>query len=245
MMEQFLKLPPAQKAGVLAAILAVLGAGGYFLLIDPVISEATQSTKDLNSTDAQLAGLAQTAKEEELAKLRKRKDDLVEQDKDNRKMLPMSDEVPDLIENLQHDAVACNLEVSRFERLETRHMNLVDAVPVRMTVSGSMIEVLRFLRIYASPDRRVIHLRRLSIENVPLDQGELMKELRETYTPEQKTALLKQSPTQQVREQIDVQERARKKAFVRATFTAYAYTWTGKPPVEGAEAEQLGKRKRT
>ena len=39
-MDQFMKLPPGQKAAVLAAVLAVIGLGMYFLLVDPQLGRA-------------------------------------------------------------------------------------------------------------------------------------------------------------------------------------------------------------
>ena len=245
MMEQFFKLTAPQKAGVLAAVLAVIGAGGYFLLIDPAITEAKQNDRDLRGAEAELTGLASVASHDELVKLAKRKDEMVEADKENRKMLPSSAEVPDLIETVQRDALANGLVVTRFDRLDTRNLNMVDAVPVRMTVTGSMIDVIKFLRIYASPERRVLHMRKLTIENVPGDLGELLKELRSSLTPDQIAELPKQTPEERKMELIEVLDLARKKSIVRATFTAYAFTWTGKPPPEDAEPEALGKRKRT
>lgn len=246
MMEQFLKLPPAQKAGVLAAILAVIGAGAYFLLIDPETTRGNQSERDLQTAQSELSGLQQVAKPEELARLRKRKDDLVEADKENRKMLPSAAEVPDLIETIQKDALANNLKVSRFDRLETAHQDLVDAVPVRMTVTGSLLDLVTFLRTYAGPTRRVIHLRKLSIETVPPDFGGLEIEYRNSLPPEQqKKTSSGLTDAEKKLQTIEILALGRKKSVVRATFTAYAYTWTGEPPPEGSETPNEGKRKRT
>jgi Tfp pilus assembly protein PilO len=245
MMEQFFKLTAPQKAGVLAAVLAVIGAGGYFLLIDPAVAEAKQNERDLSGAQAELTGLVSVASQDELARLKKHKDEMVEADKENRKMLPSNAEVPDLIETVQRDALANGLTVSRFDRLDTRNLNLVDAVPVRMTVTGSMIDVIKFLRIYASPERRVLHLRKLTIERIPPDPGIILRELRASLTPDQIAAIPKRTPAEIKLETIEVLDLARKKSVVRATFTAYAFTWTGKPPPEDAEPEALGKRKRT
>ncbi len=245
MMEQFLKLPPAQKAGVLLAILAVIGAGAYFLLIDPELTRAKQSERDLDSATAEMQGLSQVATPEALEQLRKLKDELVEADKENRKMLPSAAEVPDLIETIQKDALQNNLVVSRFDRLETRHQDLVDAVPVRMTVTGSLLDLLTFLRTYAGPTRRVIHLRGLSIEVVPPQLGELEKEFKASLPPELQRRGENLTDAEKQLQNIEVFSLGRKKSVVRATFTAYAYTWTGSPPPEGTETGPEGKRKRT
>lgn len=246
MMEQFLKLPPAQKAAVLAALLAVIGVGGYFLVVDPVQTEASVAERNLKAARTELDALAAVAKDEELVRLRTRKDELAEADKERRKLLPASEEVPDLIDSVQRDAVANGLVVQRMERAELKHMNLVDAVPVRMTVQGSLIDFIRFLRTYASSERRIIHLRALTLENVPPDGGEILKELQASLPVGQREARARVSPEEQRLEQIQVADLARKKLTVRATFIAMAYIWTGKPPPEGDQGgANAEKRKRT
>ena len=63
--------------------------------------------------------------------------------------------------------------------------------------------------------------------------------------PEQQLAAGAQIEAQKRLETLEVLGLARKKSTVRATFTAYAYTWTGLPPPENAEPSTEAKRKRT
>ena len=244
MMEQFMKLPPAQKAGVLAAILAVIGAGGYFMLIDPEMSRADQAQGDLRKVEGELQGLTSLASGKELKRLRKQKDELVEQDKEDRKMLPTSEELPDFIAQVNRDARNSGLRVSRFARLKTRQRSMVNAIPVQMVVRGSMIDLIKFLRIYASPKRRVIHLKKLTIETIEPNIGVLGKELTDSKPIEEQKRDLT-TPEEWLLEHIGVHELARKRSKVKATFVAYAFTWTGKEPTEPQEPETDGKKKRT
>ena len=244
MMEQFMKLPPAQKAGVLAAILAAIGAGSYFMLIDPEMSRADKAKRDLHKVEGELHGLTSTASAKELTRLRRLKDELVEQDKENRKMLPTSEEVPDFIEQVNRDARDSGLSVSRFERLKTRERSMVNAIPVRMVVRGSMIDFIKFLRIYASPMRRVIHLKNLRIETVAPNLGVLGKEITDSKPIEEQKRDLT-TPEEWLLEHIAVAELARKRSIIKATFTAYAFTWTGKEPANPPPPEGEGKKKRT
>jgi len=240
-MEQFMKLPPLQKAGVLAAILVVIAGGGYFMLIEPEIGRKEQNNKLLRKARGELKGVLEKASEAELRKLRRRKDRLVEEDKENRKMLPTSDEVPDFIESVQRDAVASRLRVSRFDRLKTQHHELVNAIPVKMTVEGSMLHLISFMRIYSGSDRRMITIDKLLIEHVKADLGALKKELEPTEPTDILNKVANKTDAEKKLQLIKIARLAQRSAKVRATFVAYAYTWTGKPPPEGKAAKKVKK----
>lgn len=241
MMDQFMKLPPLQKLGVLAAILLVFGGGVYFLAIDPELGRKTAKEIELKKFQKELADLKAQASEEQLRKLRAKKDRYVEEDKENRKMLPTSDEVPDFIESVQKDAIASGLTVSRFDRLKTEQHQLVNAIPVKMTVQGSMLHLISFLRIYAGNERRVITLAEIQIEDVRPDYDALRKVLKASKPLEEQEGA--KTVEEKLVESIELRELARKKAQVRATFVAYAYTWTGEKPE--SEGETKHKKYRT
>jgi Tfp pilus assembly protein PilO len=229
MMEQFMKLPPLQKLGVLAAILVVIAGGAYFMLIDPELGRRTQNEALLKKAQKELTDLQSKASEKGLRKLRAKKDRLVEEDKENRKMLPTSNEVPDFIESVQKDAIASGLTVARFDRLKTEKTELVNAIPVKMTVQGSMLHLISFLRIYAGNDRRVITLRNVLIEDIKPNYSKLKAAL-DASKPLEDQKRSNKSPEEKLVGQIELRHLARKKSLVRATFVAYAYTWTGEKP---------------
>lgn len=249
-MDQFMKLPPAQKAAVLAAVLAVIGVGLYFLLVDPELVRAEQNRNNLRRVDQEIVSLQTDATPEERERLRKLKDELLEQDKENRKMLPNADEIPDFVEGVQKDAVQVGLEVRRFERNQEENHDLYNATPIKMTVEGSMLEFMQFLRIYAGPERRVVNLRDLNVEQLPADQQKLKAQL-QALKPQETAAkgatVAAKTPEEVLLESIEIAEQARKNQRIRATFVAYAFTWTGKPAVkvEGVVEKKKQKKKRT
>lgn len=249
-MEQFMKLPPGQKAAVLAAILAVLGIGMYFLLVDPELARGDIARKDLIKAERELATLRADSTPEEQERLRKAKDDLTELDKENRKMLPPAEEVPDFIESVQKDAHDVGMRVVRFDRLPDESYDLYNASPIRMAVQGTMKELIQFLRVYAGPERRVINIRDLGIEKVSPDQ-QVLKDAVKARKPLEETGkqqlAVTKTPEQVLLDSIEIAEEARKQSQVRATFTAFAFTWTGKPAlkVEGAPPPVKKKKKRT
>jgi len=252
-MDQFLKLPTAQKAAVLAAVLAVLGLGMYFLLVDPELARETESRQTLAGLERDIEAVGGHVTLAEQERLRKLKDQLIEADKENRKMLPAAEEIPDFIENVQHDARRVGLKVDRFDRLPEEIQDLYNSVPIKMTVEGSMLQLIEFLRVYAGPERRVVNVRDLAIEQVTPDQTALKLQLDKSRPVDEATAAAAaatpkaRTPEMLLLEQIELMELARKDAKVRATFTAYAFTWTGKAGVrpEGAPAEKKQKKKRT
>ena len=117
-------------------------------------------------------------------------------------------------------------------------------VVTRMVVRGSMIDLIKFLRIYASPRRRMIHLKKLRIETVSPNIGVLGKELTDSKPIEEQKRELT-TPEEWLLEHIGVHELARKRSKVKATFVAYAFIWTGKEPTEPQPPETDGKKKRT
>ncbi len=244
-MDQFMKLPPGQKAAVIAAVLAVMGLGMYFLFVDPQLGRAQAARASLQKTERELAELKAAASMEELAKLRKLNDELNEKNKESRKMLPASEEVPDLIDSVQSDAVHVGLQVKRFERLKEENQDMYLAIPIRMVVEGKMNDVIRFMRIYAGNDRRVVHLKELTIEQQPPDAEVVKKKLASTRTEGKGQDRSTASPEEKLLQAIEEMELIYDLVTVRATFTAYAYTWTGKPAPAGSTPASKAARKRT
>jgi hypothetical protein len=80
---------------------------------------------------------------------------------------------------------------------------------------------------------------------MPPDMGALTIEYKKSLPPEQQAAAAGLSGAEKKLETLEILALARKKSTVRATFTAYAYTWTGEPAPESGEPSQEGKRKRT
>ncbi|HAN32190.1 MAG TPA: hypothetical protein DCQ06_11375 [Myxococcales bacterium] len=244
MLEQFLKLQPIQKAGVLAAILALVFGGGYFLVVDPEMTRADEAKTKLQKVQGELQALKAVANPADLDRLRKLKDELVERNKDNRKLLPTHDELPDFIEQVEIDARNMGLRVRRFERFKVKQHSLVNAIPVKMEVRGSMIDFIRFLRVYSSATRRIIHLKKLSVQVAQLDSSKLAKELKASQPIVEKEKA-EMTAAEKFLETIQLIEFTRKRTQIVATFTAYAFIWTGTEPAQPDPPEYQGKRKRT
>ncbi|MSQ82756.1 MAG: hypothetical protein EXR77_07550 [Myxococcales bacterium] len=246
-MDQFMKLPPAQKAAVLAGILVVLALGMYFLLVDPELGKADVSKAKLRKLSADIAALKESASPEELAKVRKLKDELIEIDKENRKMLPNGvDEIPDFIEKIQRDALAANLSIRRFDRLQEESEDLYNAIPIKITVEGTAKDLIKFLRVYAGSDRRVINIRELTLEKMTPD-AQIVKNKIAASKPleQQKKDGGSRTPEELLLEQIELAQVMRDESKVRATFTAYAFVWTDKPPQSDGPRKEKGKKRRT
>jgi Tfp pilus assembly protein PilO len=252
--EQFFKLPPAQRAAVLAALVAVIGLGLYFAMVDPQITRAEANKRKLQQIQAEVTTLQAEASPEIREALRKKKDQLVEKDRENRKMLPSADEIPNFIESVQRDATGVGLTVKRFDRLNEESEDLYNSIPIRMTVEGSMLDFIEFLRIYATNERRVINIRDLQIEQIPPDYPGIQKQLDAAQAPaivdgkeQQGRSKADFTPEEKLLNLLLVRDEARKASQMRATFVAYAFVWTGKPaePKPGQAPKAKPKRKRT
>ncbi|MSP92404.1 MAG: hypothetical protein EXR79_11485 [Myxococcales bacterium] len=243
-----MKLPPAQKAAVLAAVLAVLGIGMYFFAVDPELARGDEARVNVARVEADIQKLAATATPEELDRLRTHKDELIDKDKENRKMLPTADEIPDFIETVQRDARRVGLAVTRFDCLPGTTSNYYNAVPVKVIVEGPMRNLIQFLQVYAGGERRVINIRDLAIDQAPIDAA-LLDNLMRASSPLEDATVGRQatSPELAYNAGIDRALIAKAHSKVRATFTAFAFVWTGKAmPVDAEKSStKSAKRKRT
>ncbi len=246
-MDQFMKLPPSQKAAVIAAALAVLAVGMYFLAVDPELARGDTQRKALKQIDDEVGQLGSSASVEEQERLRKLKDKLLEEDKENRKMLPAADEIPDFIDTMQADARGLGLSIERFERLPEQSQDLYNAIPIKMVVEGTTLQLIEFLRKYSGQERRVINVRELTLTQLSPEGSKMSAELAASRPPEARKSSSTITPEQQRLDQIELAELSRKHTLVRATFTAYAFIWTGKPAVQipGTPAAAKYKKKRT
>ena len=246
-MDQFMKLPPAQKAAVLAGALVVLSVGMYFLAVDPELARGDAQRKALAGIEQEIAQLTKTASVETYDELRKHKDLLLEEDKENRKMLPSADEIPDFIDTMQADARNFGLSIQRFERAPETSEDLYNAIPIKMVVDGTTLQLMQFLRTYAGQERRVINIRELTVTQQTPDGAKLVAEAVANRPPDARRPGANTTPEQARLEQIELAELARKHTLVRATFTAYAFIWTGKPVelLPGQAPPTKAKKKRT
>jgi len=252
-LEQFLKLPPAQRAAVIAAVLAVMAVGMYFLVVDPELARAQEAQTKLAKIEKDILEIQALASPAEQQRLRKLKEELVETDKENRKMLPAADEIPDFIDNVQNDAKAVGLQVRKFERLAEDSWDLYNTIPIKMAVEGNTKQLIQFMRIYAGPDRRMINIRDLNVEQIPEDLGAIkvrnakMHPVEKDENGKDIVVVKATSPEDLLREHIELLKLAREGSQIRASFVAYAFTWTGKPAKteDGKVPAKANKKKRT
>jgi Tfp pilus assembly protein PilO len=248
-MDQFMKLPPAQKAAVFAGILVVLALGLYFGLVDPELGKADQARAQLKKLDNDVKTLKSSASAEAADKLRKEKDELVEEDKKRRAGFPSADEIPKFIDAVQADAANIHLMIKRFDRLQEESEDLYNAIPIKVTLEGSVQQLIEFLRLYAGMGRRLINIRGLTIETLVPDAGLIRTAYDAAHKPVEgeKKHETNKSPEAALYEKFELADMSRDRTTIRATFTAYAFVWTGKPAElkEGMARRDKPKKKRT
>lgn len=246
-MEQFMKLPPGQKAAVFFGAVALLGVGMYFLMVAPEIERGDNARKDLAKAERDLAALKTEATPEEEERLQKRKDELIEANKEHRKMLPSPDNVSTFIGSVQRDAEQLGLRAT----FQTRPVEMHDmylASPVNIVgVEGTMTQLMQFLRLYAGSERQVVQIRDLRVERVKRDAAVLKEAVRARELPGAAAAAgtgSNKTPEDELLERIAIAEEERRQSLVRAQFVANALFWTGKPAVKNENGPSAQKKKR-
>jgi len=251
-MDKFMALPFPQRVAAIVGFAVLVAVGTYFGLISPELDRANSARGNLARLAKEVAELQQLASHEEQEALEAKKAQLIEKDKDNRKMLPSDDEVPNFIDSVQADAKRIGLLVRRFERQEKEFEDLYAAIPIKIEMDGTYLQLVEFLRMLAGPERRIMNVRDLVIERVPDDTNALRKQI-EANEPvdinlDPKVAAVRrneaQTPEAILKDRIKVAKLAREQPFIKARFTAYTFTWTGKPAPNDPKKGQVAKKKR-
>jgi type IV pilus assembly protein PilO len=143
MLEQFAKVPVPQKAGGLAAIVALIALGTYFLSVSDNIDMIAALDSKIQKQEAELTKLQQQAQHRtqfmrEVDRLKLRLREAEEQ-------LPKAAEIPKVLKDIDYEATQAGLRVDRFEPQGEQVQGDFAAVPLKMTIRGNYHEIAVFL----------------------------------------------------------------------------------------------------
>lgn len=142
LVERFAKLPRSQRALVAVLAYLLIGVGGYFALLQPVLSDidaAEQQRDGLASERATIKARAESLPQAN-AEVEKLKADLVQALTE----LPADREIPGLLSEIDGLARRSGLEVRRFQPLPETVQEYYAEVPVQIAMSGGFHEVAIF-----------------------------------------------------------------------------------------------------
>jgi type IV pilus assembly protein PilO len=164
-LDRILKAPPAVKYGGLLAVVAVLTAANYFLMVQPIEEKIVKQLAQQRTLDKDLAekrAIAQTLNE------RKREMDILEQKlAEALTELPDKKDMDELLAQLNDIGKKSGLDIALIAPGNEAPAQFFAKIPIKMAVTGNYHEIAMFLQEVANM-RRIVN-----VNNIKLDKAVL------------------------------------------------------------------------
>ncbi|WP_408889454.1 type 4a pilus biogenesis protein PilO [Myxococcus faecalis] len=169
-LDQFVKASPGVKFGGLAAVIILMTAANYFLLIEPTETQIEAQLGERRGLDLELAEKSEIA--QNLNERRREMDVLEQKLAEALTELPEKKDVEELLAQINDIGKKSGLEISLVQpdREYVGGGEFFARIPIRMTVSGNYHEIAMFLQEMANM-RRIVN-----VNNINLGQPTLKNE---------------------------------------------------------------------
>lgn len=168
LIERINKLATPVKAGIIAAIIIVLTAGTYFLIITDIETRITGIKQDQDNKDRVLAEKQAIA--DNLNERRKEMDALDQKFQEALTQLPEKKDIEELLSQLSDVGKKSGLEISKVVPGGEAPEGFYSKIPISMAVSGNYNEVAMFLQEIANL-RRIVNVSDLKLAT-PVVRGD-------------------------------------------------------------------------
>ena len=172
-LDRIVKAPPAVKFGGLAALVVMMTAANYFLVIQPMEEEMEQLRAEQRQLDLDLAEKSEIA--QNLNERRREMDVLEQKLAEALTELPENKDVEELLAQLNDIGKKSGLEISRVEPgpESVGGGDFFARIPIKMTVSGSYQEIAMFLQ-EVSTMRRIVNINNLKLDGVRMKNEKVL-----------------------------------------------------------------------
>ncbi|MBF5044247.1 pilus assembly protein PilO [Aggregicoccus sp. 17bor-14] len=164
-LDKFAKAPPATKYGGLAALVALLTAANFFLLVTPVEEDIVRQVAQQRQLDLQLSEKQEIA--QNLNERRREMDVLEQRLAEALTELPEQKDVDELLSQLNDIGKKSGLQIARVEPGAESRGDFFSRIPVKMTVTGNYHEIAMFLQEVANM-RRIVNVNGITLDNAEL-----------------------------------------------------------------------------
>ncbi len=238
-MDRFLQLPLPQRVLVVGILVAVIGAGVYFLLLSPISEGISRQARQYKSLMGEYAKLKEYDSPEFKENLDRERAEAVMKRAEYAKMLPPERELPDLISSIKADADASGLVMVRFAPGGGRQGEEVGqgyrGLPFSIEVLGTTHQLIAFFQSLAAPSKRIVNVKDLELRVVPPAQVERtagdVGALRILLERERSRGL---TTTERYAKAVLLFSEVAERSVIQARFTAMAYVYTGGAPTASA-----------
>ena len=235
-MDRFQAIPLQQKLLAAVVALLLLAGGVYFLGISPLEDGIGGIKAKHNKLAQEHQKLAQYKQKEKLAKLQEEEEAEIAKIDENKNLLPTEDQLPEFIQSIKSDADVAGLEILRFELGERELEDYYSRIPVKIKVVGTSLQLITFLKTLAAPNKRIVNIADLNIKKLSSDLSKMRAFLGETDEVRALRSIRPDrtlTPQEERAYKIAEYEAASKLSLINASFTAYAFSYTGQPAPTG------------
>jgi type IV pilus assembly protein PilO len=160
LLERFTRTPTKQKVAVLILLTLFFGVVFYFMFYSELITKS-------DSLDRQMAGLRQEKasyeeKKRQYNSFRAEVMKLLEEQKELIKVLPTDAEIPTFLQAVHAQGELSGLNILTFEQLPEQRQNFYAVIPVRMAISGSYHQILKFFHAVGQL-KRIVNISNLTL----------------------------------------------------------------------------------
>lgn len=168
LIERINKLAMPAKAGIISAIILLLTAGTYFLLITDLDTAITGIKSEQSAKEITLAEKQAIA--DNLNERRKEMDALDQRFQEALTQLPEKKDIEELLSQLSDVGKKSGLEISRVVPQAEAVEGFYSRIPISMAVSGNYNEIAMFLQEIANL-RRIVNVSDLKL-GAPVIRGD-------------------------------------------------------------------------
>lgn len=231
-MDKFIELPLPQRLLALALVLAIIGGGGYFGLIQPTFDDIESNKGQLRHYMMEYNKLRQFDSDEFKKEIAREKKELEEKKRNYQRLLPTKEDLPEFIESLKQDADTAGLDLIEFKKLAKNIPGpQYIKIPIQIKLRGHFSQLLAFLDALAAPTKRLVNIGDFSIKAYMPPLNEVEKELGDIgllRILKEKAAVRKLLPSEIQAKEIILYEEASKRTILDVSMTAYVFMYTGK-----------------
>ncbi len=236
-MSKFLALPLIQQILIVGIVAAICAGAGYYFMIMPIKQSTARENVKYRNTMKEYADLKTYDTPEFITNLEKEKAEYAKLKAAYEKMLPTSEQVPELIESIKKQADDSGLKMTILDAEKTSEEGPgYRGIAFDVEMVGTYHEAVAFLAGLAGTSKRIINAKDLKVAPGPSDQ--LQKSAGDVgllrVLMEREAARGGLTPNEKYAKSVLLFDDIARRRLMKVNFTAVAYVYTG----AGAPAAQ-------
>lgn len=243
-MDQLNDAPIQVKALALIVLAGIIFAGFYFLLLEDVRGATVKAEADTKTLEAEVVTLKRYEDTTKLKQLQVKEDGIRKRVEANRDRLPPEENIADLFEQMAERATVLGLELGERVKLPIEYDDYVKKIPVRMEVTGSFPNLLKYMRAMTEANARLTTVSQLSIKAIDF-KDQLPEATVRRRRKGKSSGVDDNDAARELIARLDAYKDTKDVARMRAEFVVTAYSYTGKlVPDTGKKKKRRRRRRR-